>query len=566
MAALAPVVFVEKLRNLRALHVYINDPAYIHAVDLQCRVADGSIELHIPSSSTSAAAARLLRIRVPAECVVDASRATVVRAADHALVKLPIVQDTRFEDGASQTVELISANEMAVRNFGAVCCSFCGKALVPAPPQRVLPLPSSYWQEVTDLWYCHNESKLAALTERPISAVPGVYLIGDNHFMVHEHDMANNISRQLNALSVMQSAPDASQSASAATSSPALQPAQHATSEAAVTSTAPQPLDDIEDNRYVQCARCGSVIGQLPLVQSLHKRVHTAPAPVSSSADPSSSSSAPAASTAKDYADSAGTESTPALRTAQPNIRVFKSQVSSRCSPVAPNVFDRYSLETFIALDLLAICQARMHYRFLIRDAQDWCTIALTVTGVDSAISVCTQTVLDQQADALSPCIKVLYSIQRCCSNHSGDHDHAAIASAGLTALANNGSLQAMYGPDKAMPSSTAGAKQPVSVELLEYPLQFVLTLADVLQQSTQWLPASCRQLPVLPIKARSSPPVVKQQHETPQQHQHHDHHHPHMHHDQAGSAAASAGAAQARHSAVSLQQIGFLRKLPYLT
>src|SRR5688500_6833675 len=132
----------------------------------------GCIECRLPRLSRS------VTFPAPSECELDFSNVQVSRVRDQGVIKIPILRDTRFEDASSQTTDLIPSSELHARHYGILKCRFCLHPLTRGPPQRVLPMPSSYWQEVTDLWYCHNETKLAPLTERPISAIQGVYLAG----------------------------------------------------------------------------------------------------------------------------------------------------------------------------------------------------------------------------------------------------------------------------------------------------------------------------------------------------------------------------------------------------
>jgi hypothetical protein len=52
-------------------------------------------------------------------------------------------------------------------------CRACRNPLTLAarPPTRILPLPSPYWQEIGDLWYCHNAE--VAVIKTDLALVPG---------------------------------------------------------------------------------------------------------------------------------------------------------------------------------------------------------------------------------------------------------------------------------------------------------------------------------------------------------------------------------------------------------
>jgi hypothetical protein len=66
-----------------------------------------------------------------------------------------------------------------------IVCRSCQAIFVDgAPFERVLRLPSTYWQELAELWGCHTE-KFEAAPNQPITTRPGVFYLGDTFVGLH---------------------------------------------------------------------------------------------------------------------------------------------------------------------------------------------------------------------------------------------------------------------------------------------------------------------------------------------------------------------------------------------
>jgi hypothetical protein len=66
-----------------------------------------------------------------------------------------------------------------------IACRACGQEFVTgAPFNRVLRLPSAYWQELAELWGCHTERFEAAPNE-PIVIKPGDFYLGPSFMALH---------------------------------------------------------------------------------------------------------------------------------------------------------------------------------------------------------------------------------------------------------------------------------------------------------------------------------------------------------------------------------------------
>ncbi len=123
----------------------------------------------------------------------------IASGSDHHLVKIPLPQNFVITD---ETDDFPTADELDIKRMRVLCCRDCGLPLtapvpVPVPgaagtdqalstrlsPNRILPLPSPYWQELVDLWYCHNaeasalrSTELAGIHPPPVSPLVTVTL------------------------------------------------------------------------------------------------------------------------------------------------------------------------------------------------------------------------------------------------------------------------------------------------------------------------------------------------------------------------------------------------------
>jgi hypothetical protein len=105
--------------------------------------------------------------------------------------ELEDLDDSKLDEAEDDAV---SPEELRPANYAVIACAFCGSSMrapdaAPDWVRRVLPLPSPYWQELSDLWFCcDNQSRRMAEVE--IRSHAGAVLVGESEVWLHASDVA----------------------------------------------------------------------------------------------------------------------------------------------------------------------------------------------------------------------------------------------------------------------------------------------------------------------------------------------------------------------------------------
>jgi hypothetical protein len=81
--------------------------------------------------------------------------------------------------------------EMMSSNYSDLFCRQCSKSILRRSPKKCNGLPSTYWEELIELWYCHtiNNAKLDAISRVSIEARPSQILVGVVTLVLHPSDV-----------------------------------------------------------------------------------------------------------------------------------------------------------------------------------------------------------------------------------------------------------------------------------------------------------------------------------------------------------------------------------------
>jgi hypothetical protein len=104
--------------------------------------------------------------QVPFSVDVLAEEARLSAGVDYLHVKIPVAPvDYSQEMSASDRQRLDGSDvdddaarrqaELDHTRVPHLSCRLCGTVLLTTAPEKCLSLPSPYWQELADLWYCH---------------------------------------------------------------------------------------------------------------------------------------------------------------------------------------------------------------------------------------------------------------------------------------------------------------------------------------------------------------------------------------------------------------------------
>eukprot|EP01083_Nonionella_stella_P052011 138193_1 len=170
---------LEKLPSAKQLNLFLKS----NPDDIDVKVSTSKVVISSkPSQDGSVSWTR----EIPLDCEIFIPKTTIDRRKSCSLVNMHIERDS-FQD---ETDDFPTASELDVKSISSFYCRFCGAELTKGKRfQRILPLPSEYWQEVSDLWMCCDNQKLTFSRDEPISSRPGWALVGRSHVQLHRDDV-----------------------------------------------------------------------------------------------------------------------------------------------------------------------------------------------------------------------------------------------------------------------------------------------------------------------------------------------------------------------------------------
>lgn len=361
------------------------------------------------------------------DCEVDPSPSsfTLYQGKQWCRLTVRIIAECGLDSDDSE--EFPPSAELQSRNLQHLQCR-CGRSLLSNPPQRCLPLPSAYWHELVDLWYCHTENndKLDRLSGLTVMTKSSLALLGthDLRFLRSDVDPA--------AITV---------------DSRPLKIEREKTKRPSSTS--------ISEPRCVRCASCRTMIGlavivtaALPIALQCRDEKHSSEQSNNQTTDQTINQSNivqqdeihlfkhyvsnvdPLSVNAFHMAAESGLiESLAALDVKQSSMST-KSEMNSS----VPSLFmPYYSLETYFSSLLLARCDARCSYRFRVeindetdddqmREISDKRWISITLLNIDTCIRSMTSpsSITRRKQGLMCPVLKCAYQLIE--SNQSINH------------------------------------------------------------------------------------------------------------------------------------------------
>ena len=165
--------------------------------------ASSSAAASTAAASASAAASSVaapVSLEIPLSARVDLSspRTSLALSSDATVISLGMTADLdpapASDDAAADAFP--SARELDPREYEACYCRHCGTTLfAPRPassPFTLHSLPSAYWSELTDLWFCHttDNAHMAKLASLQIQVARGKIMVDKMGIRVHCNDLA----------------------------------------------------------------------------------------------------------------------------------------------------------------------------------------------------------------------------------------------------------------------------------------------------------------------------------------------------------------------------------------
>jgi len=404
-------------------------------------------------------AADLAVVEFPSEAAVVPEKASFKLCGDSIVVTIPIDSDYTIDDNDGSNP---LPSELRVDNVGRLHCRFCSQPLSQAPT-RILPLPSPYWKELSELWYCHNKES-ALISKAEIKATPGLFMSGETHLVLHPSDVeeeclatsstpvslysesspldANLVSNERTQthchLSDHLGAEDGDvdEIRDAASGGASAAPiGRNPEEEAASHHADDEEEDDSIGVHLISCPRCDIVVGELHLGADqtevhLHKFRLSSGASVSADDD--------------NHAMGGATE----------------------------NVFSVYSIETYVSTKMLSVSRARTCQRAVIlcpernlfiqmsmMTARAWIQVgpSLQQRGVSTSSVSVSESHSFRDDEAFSPAIRILYKLV-----------------------------------EGEMTEEIANWVDVGDVEIMEFPIEACRELERVLDERSHYLPPSC--------------------------------------------------------------------------
>jgi hypothetical protein len=171
----APSFLIEKLPHIRRVHVSHWVDSGSEASVLEC--ARNDVMIHRRGHAS---------FRVLLDCHIDHEKCHRVQNKEYTTCTLPLTLDLTREND----LDLPSANELkSNRNLH---CRKCRCELVNiSGANRVLPMPSEHWMELSELWICDPHTlkqmdKPYGLPQQPLdsSAIVDTVLVGASYLIV----------------------------------------------------------------------------------------------------------------------------------------------------------------------------------------------------------------------------------------------------------------------------------------------------------------------------------------------------------------------------------------------
>ena len=345
-----------------------------------------------PSSSTVTSSAP-----IPASLSVH-------KATSSFLLKLPIVAAPPTDDSSSSSFP--TAAELRPAHYRALYCRQCGSAVLKAPPEVCLPLPSTFWSELVDLWYCHTEgnAKLDRLSASNVSVGKGRMLVGMEDVRVAMNDVHQDSvavaeewreekrERLRGHCSHPHHQHNQSKEGNSATSPP-VDEAKEPAKEAEEASDASESVKAQHEEgsallpsiiyRRAHCSRCHCELGS---AVSFSSPSHLSPSSASSAPPP------PAVELHLLKHRISNVQVPPPTKDEDVVHQLSSLSLEAASASLAdggvPSLFLlHYTLETHVASYLLSLCQARCSFRFVLHDPQSsFSAIQLTLLNLDTSI------------------------------------------------------------------------------------------------------------------------------------------------------------------------------------
>ena len=431
LAAMSAPYLLEKLPHIPQLQLYVNAPAARTALSVReqsitLRISPDTATIHIPLDC------RVRMAPPPASSatgVADAPPApaslSISKAADACLIRIGLHR--AYTDATSTlSPSLPSAAEMQPASYRALYCRRCLSPLLAQPPQRVLPLPSSHWSELTDLWYCHNtndNSHLDALIQHAVRAKQHTLLLGREEVRLNSGAVAGvrvgeAVVREEKRERTKQQHCGHAHHAQHVHDETKEERKEHEQSTAELHSSEQRavPLASLL-YRQACCGQCDAALGWSVTRASeetgesevwLHK--HRITNTLQDDADTTSSTHSE-----HPLLSALSTLSVAPAADAPSGVSIGTPPTTAAAATSIPSLFTQhYTVETFLSSQLLSLCEARCSFRFIVRPLSAALSgsarhLHLVVLNVDSAIA-CPSTAQASERGEMQPVLKVAYS------------------------------------------------------------------------------------------------------------------------------------------------------------
>ena len=285
---------------------------------------------------------------------------SVHKAPSACLLKLPL-QPSHPTSSDSSDSTFPTAAELRPTNYRSLVCRRCGSGLLATPPSSCLPLPSTFWSEMVDLWYCHTtgNAQLDRLSASNVAVGKGRLLVGVEDVRVSMEDVKQGS---------VEVAEDWKEERRERMRGHSCHQHRH---EEKVAPTAPceeHRREEKEDvtallpstiHRRARCAQCHHELGT---AVSFSLPSTPTPSPSSSPSPPPPPSELHLLKHRIDNLHHSATEDDLAAQLRSLSVSSSPSRVPSLFLPF-------YSLETHLAAHLLALCHARCTFRFILHTA-----------------------------------------------------------------------------------------------------------------------------------------------------------------------------------------------------
>jgi len=176
--------FIEKLSYLKRLKVYLTHDG-IENPKAQIRIGKKQLRIKIAED---------VEVQINLECTLAPEKCTMSIKKGFSIVDVPILQDFIFDESDSFPVhdELIPDSYMEDGQMSLTCLS-CGKQLCQGSIIDARPLPSEYWLELSDLWFCTEHlAKTFAFPMHEVQSRPNTIFSGKTHILINKENLLPN--------------------------------------------------------------------------------------------------------------------------------------------------------------------------------------------------------------------------------------------------------------------------------------------------------------------------------------------------------------------------------------